>query len=49
MIKKYEIREIEAALIKLYLESHNIKNVKNKLLLDHLDKNRVWIKIETKL
>ena len=47
ILDKYEIQEIEAALIKFYLQSNNIKVKKNKLILDYLEKNNheVLVKI----
>lgn len=39
IINSYPIQEIEAALIKVYIQSHNIKVEKNKLILNYLKKN----------
>jgi Type I restriction-modification system methyltransferase subunit len=39
IINRYQIHEIEAALVKFYLQSHNIKVEKNKLILNYLKKN----------
>lgn len=39
IINSYPIQEIEAALIKFYIQSHNIKVEKNKLILNYLKKN----------
>jgi len=39
IIKKYGIHEIEAALVKFYLQTHNIKVTKNKLILNCFKRN----------
>lgn len=39
IISEYKIHEIESALIKAYLQSHNIKVEKNKLILDCIKKD----------
>lgn len=39
IIENYKIYEIESALVRFYLNSHGIKNIKNKLILDCLEKN----------
>lgn len=39
IVENYQVNQIEAALVKFFLDSHNIKNIKNKLLLECLKNN----------